>query len=224
MLEWIARGLRTGTRHHSLPRPGRARTDGFRGRVKLPRQWSRRRLRRSSSARPERSPSPTGRCLRSTAGAAPLWLCVRRRAGPVRVRRRVTRPPPASGPRRRRVIRCRSTLERASLATARATLAQRCKRSVHIRHVDCRIRRWRGMGDPGADEPVLRHPTARILLHPLAAPRRHPARHRRRHQPMREPLRRAWETVPEPKAVIAAGTDACSGGLARRHRLLDGRC
>ena len=31
---------------------------------------------------------------------------------------------------------------------------------------------------------------------------------------MREPLRRAWETMPEPKAVVAAGTDACSGGLA----------
>ena len=32
-------------------------------------------------------------------------------------------------------------------------------------------------------------------------------------EPMREPLRRAWETMPEPKAVIAAGTDACSGGF-----------
>jgi Ni,Fe-hydrogenase III small subunit len=31
---------------------------------------------------------------------------------------------------------------------------------------------------------------------------------------MREPLRLAWEVMPEPKALIAAGTDACSGGLA----------
>ena len=32
--------------------------------------------------------------------------------------------------------------------------------------------------------------------------------------PMREPLCRTWETMPEPKAVVAAGTDACSGGFA----------
>ncbi len=32
---------------------------------------------------------------------------------------------------------------------------------------------------------------------------------------MRDPLLRAWESMPEPKAVVAVGTDACSGGLAR---------
>jgi Ni,Fe-hydrogenase III small subunit len=31
---------------------------------------------------------------------------------------------------------------------------------------------------------------------------------------MRTPLERAYEVMPEPKAVVAAGTDACSGGLA----------
>ncbi len=31
---------------------------------------------------------------------------------------------------------------------------------------------------------------------------------------MAEPLRRAWEVMPEPKAIVAAGTDACSGGFA----------
>ncbi|MGH2842979.1 MAG: NADH-quinone oxidoreductase subunit B family protein, partial [Solirubrobacteraceae bacterium] len=30
---------------------------------------------------------------------------------------------------------------------------------------------------------------------------------------MREPLRRTWEVMPEPKALIAVGTDACGGGL-----------
>jgi len=28
------------------------------------------------------------------------------------------------------------------------------------------------------------------------------------------PLKRAFEVMPEPKAVVAAGTDACSGGIA----------
>jgi Ni,Fe-hydrogenase III small subunit len=32
--------------------------------------------------------------------------------------------------------------------------------------------------------------------------------------PMREPLERTWNVMPEPKALIAVGTDACSGGLA----------
>ena len=30
---------------------------------------------------------------------------------------------------------------------------------------------------------------------------------------MAEPLRRTYDGMPEPKAVIAVGTDACSGGL-----------
>ena len=31
---------------------------------------------------------------------------------------------------------------------------------------------------------------------------------------MREPLLRAYEVMPEPRAVVAVGTDACSGGFA----------
>jgi formate hydrogenlyase subunit 7 len=31
---------------------------------------------------------------------------------------------------------------------------------------------------------------------------------------MAAPLQRAYEAMPEPKAVVAAGTDACSGGFA----------
>jgi Ni,Fe-hydrogenase III small subunit len=29
------------------------------------------------------------------------------------------------------------------------------------------------------------------------------------------PLERTWEVMPEPKALIAVGTDACGGGLHR---------
>ncbi len=33
-------------------------------------------------------------------------------------------------------------------------------------------------------------------------------------QAMEAPLRRAWDVMPEPKAIVAAGTDACSGGFS----------
>ena len=104
-----------------------------------------------------------------------------------------------------------------TLEQLRATLGQRSrtlKRSVHIRHVDAGSdggEEWeiQALTNPYYDIQRLgffftlspRH--ADILLVTGAVT-----------EPMREPLRRAWETVPEPKAVIAAGTDACSGGLA----------
>lgn len=88
------------------------------------------------------------------------------------------------------------------------------RRSIHIRHVDA--------GSDGAEEweiTALTNPyydIQRLGLYFTASPR---------HAdvllvtggvtaPMREPLLRAWETMPEPKALIAAGTDACSGGIA----------
>ena len=33
---------------------------------------------------------------------------------------------------------------------------------------------------------------------------------------MRTPLLRTWEVMPEPKVVVAVGSDACSGGLAEK--------
>jgi Ni,Fe-hydrogenase III small subunit/ferredoxin len=88
------------------------------------------------------------------------------------------------------------------------------RRSIHIRHVDA--------GSDGAEEweiTALTNPyydIQRLGLYFTASPR---------HAdvllvtggvtaPMREPLLRAWEAMPEPKALIAAGTDACSGGLS----------
>lgn len=100
---------------------------------------------------------------------------------------------------------------------ARDTLGERVRalrRSIHIRHVDA--------GSDGAEEweiLALTNPyydIQRLGLYFTASPR---------HAdvlmvtggvtaPMREPLLRAWEVMPEPKALIAVGTDACSGGLA----------
>jgi Ni,Fe-hydrogenase III small subunit len=88
------------------------------------------------------------------------------------------------------------------------------KRSLHIRHVDA--------GSDGAEEweiAALTNPyydIQRLGFFFTAAPRHAdillvsggvtPA--------MEAPLRRTYEVMPEPKAVVAAGTDACSGGFA----------
>ena len=89
------------------------------------------------------------------------------------------------------------------------------KRSIHIRHVDT--------GSDGGEEweiAALTNPyydMQRLGLYFTLAPR---------HadvllvtgamtSSMVGPLRRAYEAMPYPKAVVAAGTDACSGGFAR---------
>jgi Ni,Fe-hydrogenase III small subunit len=94
-----------------------------------------------------------------------------------------------------------------------AEQARTLRRSVHIRHVDT--------GSDGSEESEIQALTnpyydmQRLGLYFTASPR---------HAdillvtggvcaPMREPLLRAWEAMPEPKAVVAAGTEACSGAL-----------
>jgi Ni,Fe-hydrogenase III small subunit/ferredoxin len=105
----------------------------------------------------------------------------------------------------------------ASLEEVRSTLGDRSRalrRSVHIRHVDA--------GSDGAEEweiHALTNPyydIQRLGFFFTLAPR---------HADvllvsggvttsMREPLLRAYDAMPEPRAVVAVGTDACSGGLA----------
>ena len=103
-----------------------------------------------------------------------------------------------------------------ALARIRADLRQRARafgRSVHLRHVDA--------GSDGADEwevlallnPV--YDVHRLGIFFTASPRHADvllvtgagARG------MAAPLRRTYEAMPEPKLVIAAGTDAVSGGM-----------
>jgi Ni,Fe-hydrogenase III small subunit/ferredoxin len=88
------------------------------------------------------------------------------------------------------------------------------RRSIHVRHVDC--------GSDGSEEWEIQalwnpyYDIQRLGFFLTAAPR---------HadvllvtgavtQPMRTPLERTWQVMPEPKALIAVGTDACAGGLA----------
>jgi Ni,Fe-hydrogenase III small subunit/NAD-dependent dihydropyrimidine dehydrogenase PreA subunit len=87
------------------------------------------------------------------------------------------------------------------------------RRSLHIRHVDT--------GSDGAVEQEIaallnpyydmqrlglfftaspRHADALLVTGPVT-------------RPMEQPLRRTYEAMPEPRVVIAAGTDACSGSI-----------
>lgn len=92
--------------------------------------------------------------------------------------------------------------------------ARALRRSIHVRHIDC--------GSDGSEEWEIQalwnpyYDIQRLGFFLTAAPR---------HADillvtggvttaMRAPLERTWEVMPEPKALIAVGTDACSGGLA----------
>jgi Ni,Fe-hydrogenase III small subunit/ferredoxin len=92
--------------------------------------------------------------------------------------------------------------------------ARTLRRSIHVRHIDT--------GSDGAEEWEIQalwnpyYDIQRLGFFLTSSPR---------HAdilivtggvtgPMREPLELTWRLMPAPKALIAAGTDACSGGLS----------
>jgi Ni,Fe-hydrogenase III small subunit/NAD-dependent dihydropyrimidine dehydrogenase PreA subunit len=96
------------------------------------------------------------------------------------------------------------------------------RRSLHIRHVDA--------GSDGAVEQELAalmnpyYDMQRLGLFFTASPRHAdvllvtgPVT-----SPMEQPLRRTYEAMPEPRVVVAAGTDACSGGIWDPDQVLGG--
>jgi Ni,Fe-hydrogenase III small subunit/ferredoxin len=92
--------------------------------------------------------------------------------------------------------------------------ARALKRSIHVRHIDT--------GSDGSEEWEIQalwnpyYDIQRLGFFLTAAPRHAdilvatgvvtPA--------MRAPLQRTWAVMPEPKVLVAVGTDACSGGLS----------
>ena len=89
------------------------------------------------------------------------------------------------------------------------------RRSVHVRHIDCGSdgsEEWeiQSLWNPYYDIQRLgffltnspRHADVLLVTGPVTLP-------------MCGPLERTWEVMPEPKALIAVGTDACGGGLHR---------
>ncbi len=105
---------------------------------------------------------------------------------------------------------------------AAPTLTGPFRRSLHIRHVDT--------GSDGAVEQEIAallnpyYDMQRLGLFFTATPRHAdvllvtgPVTH-----PMEAPLRRTYEAMPEPRVVVAAGTDACSGGIWTEPEVLGG--
>jgi Ni,Fe-hydrogenase III small subunit/ferredoxin len=113
----------------------------------------------------------------------------------------------------------------AALEPLRATLAEQARalrRSIHVRHIDC--------GSDGSEEWEIQalwnpyYDIQRLGFFLTAAPRHAdvllvtgPVT-----TAMRQPLERTWRVMPEPKALIAVGTDACSGGLTTMEELAAG--
>lgn len=102
------------------------------------------------------------------------------------------------------------------------TLPAAFRRSLHIRHVDT--------GSDGAVEQEIAgllnpyYDMQRLGLFFTATPRHAdlllvtgPVT-----RPMEQPLRRAYEAMPAPRVVVAAGTDACSGGIWTAPEVLGG--
>jgi Ni,Fe-hydrogenase III small subunit len=103
-----------------------------------------------------------------------------------------------------------------------ATLGGPFRRSLHIRHVDA--------GSDGAVEQEIAallnpyYDVQRLGLFFTATPRHAdvllvtgPVT-----RPMEQPLLRTYEAMPEPRVVVAAGTDACSGGIWTAPEVLGG--
>lgn len=216
MLEWLARGLRKGrvtTRYPDAPEPP---PPGFRG----PLEVEAIRIGEESIA----PVCPTGAISVTGLGhyAVDRGLCIQCgacvRADPARFRF-AERYETASRQRRGLIVGGAAHVNgyHPPLGEVRAALGDQVRalrRSIHIRHVDA--------GSDGAEEwevAALLNPyydVQRLGLFFTAAPRHADVllvtggiTHA-----MRGPLERAYAVMPEPKAVIAVGTDACSGGLA----------
>ncbi|HTW43475.1 MAG TPA: hypothetical protein VMD79_14300 [Solirubrobacteraceae bacterium] len=220
MLTWIPRGLRAGritTRYPAREEPA---PPGYRGRIELT---------NATGAAPELAQvCPTGaitvdreRRLALDRGRCILCgACVQ--AAPARF---------AFAARYQTAARSRDALvvpeadAEVPVEPARQALGEQARalrRSIHVRHIDC--------GSDGSEEWEIQalwnpyYDIQRLGFFLTAAPR---------HadvllvtgaltNAMRAPLERTWEVMPQPKALVAVGTDACSGGLCPAGELTAG--
>lgn len=212
MLEWFYRGLskrRVTTRYPSVPESA---PPGFQGRIDV---------KASSIATPELADvCPTGAITINPEGRVALdrgrcilcGECVR--AAPDVF---TFRPTYETAERSAQALIEGPGAEGAGpLQLARQALgdhAAMLRRSIHIRHIDCGSdgsEEWeiQALWNPYYDIQRLgffltnspRHADVLLVTGPVTPP-------------MRGPLERTWEVMPEPKALVAVGTDACGGGL-----------
>lgn len=211
MLPWILRGLRGGRMTTAYPRRAEDPPTGFQGAIRL--------RHAEPGANRLAGLCPTGAIEVDEAGAVSVdrgrcilcGACVR--AEPHRFGYAEGYETAAAG--RDELWETGLVRDHATAATRRSLgeAARVLRRSIHVRHVDT--------GSDGAEEWEIQalwnpyYDIQRLGFFLTASPR---------HadilivtgavtRPMRAPLERTWQVMPEPKALIAAGTDACSGGL-----------
>jgi len=220
MLEWILRGLGQGRITTRYPRRVEIAPPGYRGRVEL--------LDAVDAAHELEQLCPTGAITvdgqrRVTLDRGRCILCGSCvDAVPDRF---------AFGSRYQTAARARQSLsvsgqdEGASVEPTRRALGEQARalrRSIHVRHIDC--------GSDGSEEWEIQalwnpyYDIQRLGFFLTAAPRHAdillatgPVT-----SAMRAPLERTWQVMPEPKALVAVGTDACSGGLSAPGKLTAG--
>ena len=214
MLEWIARGLRRGRVTTGYPRQAEWPAAGFRGRVEVL---------ESGLGDPQMAAiCPTGAievdgedCIRLDRGRCILCgACAEAFPEHFAFAQGDDAYETAARTRGGLVVGDVEASHERPLRKALGEQVRALRRSIHIRHLDA--------GSDGAEEWEIQaltnphHDIQRLGLYVTASPR---------HadvllvsggvtEPMREPLLRAWEVMPAPKALVAVGTDACSGGLA----------
>jgi Ni,Fe-hydrogenase III small subunit/ferredoxin-like protein FixX len=218
MLGWIARGLRQGRITTRYPRSEERPPRGYRGCVEV--------LDASGAPRALAELCPTAAITVDSHGQLALdrgrcilcGECVR--AAPDRFRFE-SRYQTAARTRSALVVADDGLADEPDRDTL-AKLAPALRRSIHVRHIDC--------GSDGSEEWEIQalwnpyYDIQRLGFFLTAAPR---------HADvllvtggvttaMRGPLERTWQVMPKPKALVAVGTDACSGGLASDRRLVAG--
>jgi Ni,Fe-hydrogenase III small subunit/ferredoxin len=217
MISWLPRGLRKGRITTQYPRRPELPVDGFQGPVIV--------LRRDAGALDPAGICPTGAIVVSSEGRIALdrgsciqcGACVREAPHLFAFDRRFE-----SGARSRPELietgdlehEARGNIESGSARRALGQQARALRRSIHVRHIDA--------GSDGSEEWEIQalwnpcYDIQRLGFFLTSSPR---------HadillvsggvtDAMRAPLERTWEVMPEPKALIAVGTDACSGGLS----------
>ncbi|HTZ63351.1 MAG TPA: hypothetical protein VMB51_04550 [Solirubrobacteraceae bacterium] len=219
MLEWIQRGLGQGRITTRYPREPEPAPQGYRGSVEV--------LDADDPPPELASVCPTG----AIAVAGRRWLtldrgrcilcgeCVRR--APERF---AFRGEYETAGRSRAGLVVDGQRRAGEHATRKALgeQARMLRRSIHVRHIDCGSdgsEEWEilALWNPSYDIQRLgffltnapRHADILLVTGGVTAP-------------MRGPLERTWNVMPGPKALVAVGTDACSGGLARDGGLVAG--
>jgi Ni,Fe-hydrogenase III small subunit/formate hydrogenlyase subunit 6/NADH:ubiquinone oxidoreductase subunit I len=217
MLEWIYRGLRKGRVTTRYPDRAEPAPPGFHGRIDV---------REGEGAAPGLARvCPTGAITVDAAERVALdhgrcilcGECVR--AAPERF---AFSPEYDTATRARAALVVGSDREPSQHEPLRAVLGERARalrRSIHVRHIDCGSdgsEEWeiQALWNPYYDIQRLgffltnapRHADVLLVTGPVTAV-------------MRAPLERTWQVMPEPKALIAVGTDACGGGLCAQDRL-----